>query len=304
MTFPRIAIVILIVFAAAVIIFLPEPNLDQLSSQSLHAAFQVEEIPSPFPKPVRTLQSVNAPEISARSAIIIDAKGGDVLFEKDPDIRHLPASTTKLMTAIVALERCSPDTPVIVSQVQKEGTQMGLAPGDLITAGNLLYGLLMTSGNDAAYALAYACSDSYDKFIDFMNQKAKELGMNNSHFVNPAGFDDDLQYSCARDLAKLAKVASANPLISKIVATKSTVVTDIGGNKTYYLANINKLLGEVPGLEGVKTGQTEGSLEILLTKTTREGNMIIAAVLGSHDRFGESKALIEWTFANHEWISR
>ncbi|OGD84075.1 hypothetical protein A2165_00880 [Candidatus Curtissbacteria bacterium RBG_13_40_7] len=244
-----------------------------------------------------------APIITARSAAVIDAKSGVVLFEKDPNIRHFPASTTKLMTALVALERCTPQTHIRVTAVIKDGTQMGISAGDLLTVESLLYGMLVASGNDAAYVLAYACSDSFSHFIASMNQKAKELRMENTHFVNPAGFDDPLQYSTANDLAKLAKVAVGNPLISKIVATKSTVVADVTGTKTYYLENINELLGEVEGIEGIKTGQTEGSLEILVTKTTRNGNTIIAVVLGSQDRFGESRKLIEWAFSNHHWES-
>ena len=126
--------------------------------------------------------------------------------------------------------------------------------------------------------------------------------MVNGHFRNPAGFCYKFQYSTAADLAKLAKVACTNPLISKIVATKSTVVTDVSGNKTYYLQNVNKLLGEVNGIEGVKTGQTEGSQESLITKTKRGENSVIVVILGSKDRFQESKNLIEWAFANYHFV--
>lgn len=254
-----------------------------------------------YPIPVDNFQ--NAPETSARSVYIIDVKSGVSLYEKNPNLKHLPASTTKLMTALVALEKCSPETVVTVGGVQKTGNQMGLAPGDQVTVENLTYGLLIKSGNDAAYALANSCAESYPKFIETMNEKAKALDMPNTHFANPAGFDDSLQYSTAADLAKLAKVAVGNPLIAKIVSTKSTVVTDVSSNKNYYLQNVNELLGEVNGVEGVKTGQTEGSMEILITKTTRNNNSIIVAVLGSSDRFAESKNLIEWSFGNYNWVS-
>lgn len=254
-----------------------------------------------YPKAIKTPNFQEAPEISAESAIIIDAKSGQLLYEKNPNIKHLPASTTKMMTALVALEKCSPQTAINIKRVEKTGTQMGLTEGDTVTAENLLYGLLINSGNDAALALAENCSDSYNGFIISMNEKAKELGMKNTHFINPAGFDDRFQYSTAKDLAILAKVAISNPLIAKIVATKSTVVTDYSGIKTYYLENVNKLLGIVNGVEGVKTGQTEGALEILITKTTRNGDSIITSVLGSHDRFDESKKLIEWAFTNYRW---
>ena len=127
--------------------------------------------------------------------------------------------------------------------------------------------------------------------------------MKDTHFSNPTGFDDDLQYSTAEDLAKLANVAISNPIISKIVKVKSTVVTDFTGNKTYYLENINELLGIIDGLEGIKTGQTEGSLENLITKTTRNGNSVIVVVLGSEDRFTETQNLIEWAFDIYSWVN-
>lgn len=241
------------------------------------------------------------PEISARSAVIIDAAGGLQLYEKNPDIKHLPASTTKLMTALIVLENCDLARPIKIEFVEKEGTQMGLNLDDIVTVETLLYGMLIASGNDAAYALASACNTTHAQFVDLMNLKAQELGMESSHFANPAGFDSDLQYSTARDLAKLAKVAVSNPIISKIVATKSTVRTDITQNKTYLLENINKLLGVIDGIEGVKTGQTEGSGEILISKVTRDHHSIIAVIMGSVDRFEESQKLIEWTFKNYRF---
>jgi D-alanyl-D-alanine carboxypeptidase (penicillin-binding protein 5/6) len=261
------------------------------------------EIPALYPYPVPQASFEKAPGISARSAVVLDAKTGITLFEKEPEIRHLPASTTKLMTALVALEKCSPEKLVRIGFVEEEPTQMGLSQGDVVSVKNLLYGLLVSSGNDAAFALSYSCAASTEDFVREMNLKAAELQMHNSRFENPAGFDSPVQYTTARDLAKLAKVAIANPLLAKIVATKQTVVTDASGQKTYYLSNINKLLGEVDGVEGVKTGQTEGSLEVLVTQTTRNNNTIVAVVLGSQDRFLDSKQLIEWVFRNHQWVA-
>ena len=242
-----------------------------------------------------------APFVSAKSAIIVDAKLGNVMFEKNSNFRPLSASTTKLMTALVALEKCSPENIITVGPVNTNGTQMGLASGDQVTVETLLYGMLMASGNDAAYVLASSCAESYDAFVNLMNERARKLEMANTHFDNPAGFDSDYNFSTAADLAKLAKDAVANPLISKIVATKTIVLSDVSGIKTYYVENINKLLGEVDGVEGVKTGHTEAAGEILLTKATRAGNTIIVVVLDSQDRFDDSKKLIEWAFANYHW---
>ncbi len=255
------------------------------------------------PLPIQKENFQNPPEISARSAVAVDSKTGTILFEKNPNLKHLPASTTKLMTALVSLENCKPEQVVIIDQVEGNGTQMGLQVGDQITVENLLYGLLINSGNDAALTLSKECSNPQSTFVESMNQKARRLNMVKTHFTNPTGFDDIYQFSTAKDLAKLANVAIASPLISKIVSTKSTVVTDITGNKSYYLENINELLGVVEGIEGIKTGQTSGSLENLITRTTRNGNSIVVSVLGSMHRFLESQQLIEWAFANHAWIN-
>lgn len=263
----------------------------------------IEQTTPLFPYPLKVENYAPPPDLTARAATVIDNKTGITIYEKNPILKHLPASTTKLMTAIVALERCLPQTVVNVGFVQPEGTKMGLSSGDSVTVESLLYGLLIPSGNDAAYVLAYSCADSYEVFIAAMNKKAKELGMINTHFANPAGYDDKFQYSSARDLTKLSRAAIANPLIAKIVKTRSVVVNDVTGTKTYFLENVNKLLGVVPGLEGVKTGQTEGSLENLVTYTSRDGKGLIAVVLGSHDRFGESQTLIEWAYKNHTWVN-
>lgn len=297
----RIIIVVLILSAAAAVIIIPKTNLKNLikNSEAYQSPTQKTAKKILYPKPAANYQE--APQTSARSVIVLDGKTGVSLYEKNPHLKHLPASTTKLMTALVALEKCNPQDVVTVNRVEKEGSQMGLSVGDSLTVENLLYGLLLPSGNDAAFALAENCASSTDNFIAKMNDKAKELEMNETHFVNPAGFDDDLQYSTAADLATLARVATGNPLIAKIVKTKSTVVTDNTGLKTYYLENVDKLLGIVDGIEGVKSGETDGALEILLTKTTRNGNSIIIALLGSKDRFGETQKLIEWAFSNHIW---
>ncbi|MEK7580656.1 MAG: D-alanyl-D-alanine carboxypeptidase family protein [Patescibacteria group bacterium] len=296
----RITIAIIIVAASALAVILPRVNLSDYlpiaKANQLETTISKEQA-----SPQRSTAFTEAPVISARSAVILDFKTGSMLYGKNPHLRHLPASTTKLMTAIAALEKCAPHDKLTVKRVETIGSQMGLSQGDEITAENLLYGLLINSGNDSAFALAENCGDSYENFIAEMNNKAQELDMNETHFVNPAGFDNELQYSTSMDLAKLARVATANPLIAKIVKTKSTVVTDTTGLKTYYLENVNKLLGVVDGLEGVKTGETDGSLEILITKTVRGENGIIVSVLGSKDRFGESKSLIEWAFANYVW---
>lgn len=300
---PRFIVALAIILAAFGVFLVPKTQFARsIKSTEASQSSKITSTNKGFKYPKPTEHYSEPMEITARSAVVIDEKTGISLFEKNPNLKHLPASTTKLMTALVALEICEPQEAVVVKQVEKSGTQMGLEVGDQITVENLLYGLLIASGNDAAYILAQNCAPTMDIFVEKMNQRAKELGMTNTRFINPAGFDDDLQYSTALDLAELARVATANPLIAKIVKTKSTVVTDITGIRTYYLENVNKLLEVVDGVNGVKTGQTEGALEIVITKTNRGANGIIVSVLGSKDRFGESQMLIEWAFNNHIWL--
>lgn len=300
MKFLRLLLKFVIVSVFLLVVLFPNSGFN-LPFLKLPKNISPQYAPTLHPFPVKVENWQIAPELSARSATVIDNKTGVTLFEKNPTLPHLPASTTKLMTALVALESCLPQTVVKVGYVAEEGTQMDLSTGDLVTVESLLHGLLISSGNDAAYTLAYSCGDSYAGFLASMNKKAKELGMVDTHFANPAGFDDKYQYSTAKDLTILSRAAVANPLIAKIVKTRSIVVNDVSGTKTYFLENVNKLLGLVPGLEGVKTGHTEGSLENLVTYTNRDGKGIITVVLGSSDRFGESRSLIEWAYKNHFW---
>lgn len=301
---PTKFLVILIILSAAVSVLLfPEIYESYPFVKRQEVKIDTSNLPKLYPYPLQTPNFQNAPEISAKSAVVIDVKSGITLFEKDPKTRLLPASTTKLMTALVALERCNPEQETTVTYVEKEPTSMGLATGDIVSVKALLYGLLVTSGNDAAFALAASCAPQLTEFVKEMNEKARELKLLDTHFKNPAGFDDPSQYTTSYDLARLARVAVANPLISKIVATKSTVISDVTKTKTYYLENINELLGDVAGIEGIKTGQTEGSLEVLVTQTTRNDHTVIIVVLGSQNRFEESRSLIEWAFANHEWVN-
>lgn len=301
MKLPQAIVAALILVLLASFFILPKYRQDFPFTKTVPKV-NINDLSKLDPYPITVPNFDKAPTLSAVAATVIDNKTAVTLFEKNPDLKRLPASTTKLMTALVALEHCLPQTIVKVGYVEQEGTKMGLVGGDEVTVESLLYGLLVPSGNDAAFVLAYSCANSYQEFIADMNKKAKDLGMVNTHFANPAGFDSPFQYSTARDLTKLSRAAVANPLISKIVATRSIVVTDLTGTKTYYLENVNKLLGKVPGVEGVKTGQTEGSLENLVVKATRDGNTIITVVLGSQDRFGETTGLIQWAFKNHQWI--
>jgi D-alanyl-D-alanine carboxypeptidase len=242
------------------------------------------------------------PVLSAEGTLAVDLDSGVSLYEKNPDTPLLPASTTKIVTALVSLDTYKLDQVITVGQgVSVDGQKMGLYVGEQMTFENLLYGLLVYSANDAAETLAHNYPGGYDAFISAMNQKAKDLSMTNSHFDNPVGLDTDNQRSTARDLVRASEVAMRNPEFAKIVGTKSVSITDVTEKATYNLNNVNELLGSVPGVMGVKTGWTENARENLVTYIVRDGHKIMVAVLGSQDRFGETKELIDWIFTNYQW---
>lgn len=253
------------------------------------------------PNPVLAADS-SFPIVSAEGAIAIDLNSGVSLYEKNADDPLLPASTTKIITALVSLDSYQLDQVLTVGKnVGVDGQKMGLYSGEKMKFEDLLYGLLVYSANDAAETLAQDYPGGYDAFISAMNAKAAELSMTNSHFDNPVGLDTDDQHSTAKDLVRASEVAMRNPEFAKIVGTKQIMVTDVAGKSVYNLKNINELLGSVPGVTGVKTGWTQNARENLVTYIERDGHRVMIAVLGSQDRFGETKELIDWIFTNYQW---
>lgn len=241
------------------------------------------------------------PILSAQSVMVVDLNSGVTLYEKDPNKALLPASTTKIVTALVAIDTYAPDQVLKVGRVTVEGQKMGLVMGEEMKFIDLLNGLLIYSANDAAEVLANNHPGGRDLFIGLMNKKVKDLGLNNTHFSNPTGLDNGAQYSTTRDLAVVAKVAMQNPTFAQIVGTKEKTVKSVDNRFAHRLVNINKLLGEVPGVLGVKTGWTENARENLVTYIDRDGRKVMTVVLGSSDRFGETKELIEWVYSNYIW---
>ncbi len=276
-------------------------NLKPFSSpKSLDSKFFSE--PSSYPQ--RILSASLPPQTSAKSLFVVDPLSSVVLFSKNKDSKLLPASTTKLMTAVVALENCNPEKVVPVKRSRVDGTVIGLSEGENITVKNLLFATLIASANDAAFALADNCAENYNSFIFRMNQKAQELNMKDTQFSNPAGLDSPNLYSTAEDLAKLAKVAFIeSPVIEEISNTRTLVMTNNLANKTYPLTNLNELLFSVPGVVAGKTGTTDGAGQNLITLTNRENKDLIIVLLGSQNRFEESQNIIEWAYQNFEWIN-
>jgi len=240
-------------------------------------------------------------EAGARAALAVDLNSGINLYEKDPVRPLLPASTTKIVTALVAMDFYEPQTPLIVGKVNVEGQKMGLMAGEVITVEDLLYGLLVYSANDAAEVLAANFPGGRDTFIAAMNLKAKQLHLDDTYFSNPSGLDGNGHVSTARDLIRVAEVAMRNENFKKIVGTKEKEVSSLDGKIKHRLVNINELLGKVDGVLGVKTGWTENARENLVTYLERDGKRIMIALLASQDRFGETEELINWIFNNYHW---
>lgn len=259
-------------------------------------------LPTPALYPVNQ-NLLPGPELSAKSVMILDADSGVTLFEKEPDLRLLPASTTKVMTGLIALEHYRPDQILTIGNSKIDGSVIGLFLGEQLTVDNLLYGLLVGSGNDAAQVLAENFPQGVLGFVWAMNQKAKELGLKDTHFTNPAGLDEDNHYSTARDLALLTVTAVKNPVFARIVSTSGRTITDTTGEVTHYLQNTNELVLEMAEVKGVKTGWTQNAGECLVSLIEKNQRRIVVVLLGSSDRFGETKEIINWVFENFTWLA-
>jgi len=276
---------------------IPEPTIN------IKQIFDFKELlPTPAPYPInQNLTSLL--ELTAESVIALDIDSMATLYEKNPDLKHFPASTTKIMTALVVMDNFSFDQVLTASSsgVIVEGNTIKILPNEQLTVENLLYGLLVGSGNDAALLLSKNYPGRTTAFVEAMNKKAENLKLLNTHFTNPIGFDEEGHFSTAKDLARLAAVAIKNPEFSKIVSTSGMVITDVSGETTHFLKNTNELVGKLEGVVGVKTGWTENAGECLITLTERNGEKVLTVILGSKDRFGETKKLIEWIFTNFTW---
>jgi len=239
------------------------------------------------------LLPVNA--ISAEKAILLDAQTGRVLYEKNADSQSLIASTTKIMTALVVCEQCNVLDRMRIPReaVGIEGSSMYLKEGEVLTIQELLYGLMLHSGNDAAVALAIYCGGTVEGFAQLMNDKARSLGMADSHFVNPNGLDAPDHYSTARDLAILSAYAMKNPIFAKTVSTKTVTA----GNRS--LRNHNKLLWQVEGANGVKTGYTKAAGRILVSGACRQGRQLIAVTINAPSDWSDHKSLLEQGFQRY-----
>lgn len=241
-------------------------------------------------------------EVSSKAYIIYDPQSRTIISGKNERLRFSPASSTKIMTATVALEEYGLGDTIKATGLDKvEGSTMRLHEGEIMTVENLLYGLLLPSGNDAAHVIASYYRSGEAGFVARMNEKSRELNLTNTRFVDPAGFLDD-NYTTAFDLARLTSYALENPKFASIVSTKNKTVTDISGKTIHELSNLNELLG-VDGVIGVKTGFSEEAQGVLVSSIEHDGRIYIVVVLGSRDRFFDTRNIIEQALENITLIS-
>ncbi|MCJ7827579.1 hypothetical protein MUP65_00325 [Patescibacteria group bacterium] len=273
----------------------PSPSLDESFLE-----IELEEV-APYPQ---RIGSLGEPVLTASAAAVFDRDSRVFMWQKSPDSLRLTASTTKVMTALVAVDYFDLQDVIMVRTVSDEGQDMKLVDGELITVEALLYGLLVSSANDSAQILAQNYPGGEAGFVAAMNEKASQLGMTRSSFGNPSGLDGEgrgqaeVSYSTARELTWMANESLKNTFLAKVMATKQMVLQSPQGRYSHSLYNLNQLLWTTSGIIGVKTGWTEGAGECLISAVERDGRQLIVVVLGSQDRFGESKQLIDWALAD------
>lgn len=257
-----------------------------------------------FYLPPQLEASAGEPDIQAKSAVLIDESSGRVLYAKNPHLRLPQASTTKMMTCLLVIENGDLDKEVKISKHAAETgeSSIWLEEGEVLTREDLLYALMLASANDAAVALAESVAGSEEKFVELMNKRAKELKLNDTHFVNPHGLDADGHYSSAYDLAMLAREGLSNELFSHVVTTIKKSVPWSGHPWDRYLYNKNRLLTTYKGARGVKTGYTSKA-GLCLVGAAQRGNLkLISAVMNSPNVYEDTQKLLDYGFNNYEAV--
>lgn len=260
---------------------------------------------------VAGIQQYNIPPVSknlplpgfgARAVLIQDLSTDTILYQKDANVSLPIASTTKIMTALVASEYFKQNSVLTVGKSASiPGSRVGLINGENLSFRSVLYGMLLNSGNDAAFTIGENYPGGVLGFVSAMNKKALELNLGNTHFDNPAGFDSSNHFSSASDLAKITREALKNYQLARIFATKNTNIVSLDKKYTHQLLNLNKLLSDVSGVLGIKTGTTEAAKENLVTLVERDGHKVLLVILGTSNRFGETTKLIDWVYTNFTW---
>ncbi|MBF8250184.1 MAG: Peptidase protein [Candidatus Levybacteria bacterium] len=245
--------------------------------------------------------SIN-PDLTAKAIIIMDKDSKTVLFAKNPNLLFSMASTTKIMTALVALDYYKMDDVLTIQTENVEGVNVGFKVGEKLKFADILYAMLLPSGNDAALALAQNYPGGKDAFVKKMNEMAHLFHLNNTNFADSIGLEDSRDYTTPLDLARLASKTMENEIFAKIVATKAWEITDVTGGNKYSLTNLNKLLG-IQGVNGVKTGYTTEAGQVLVTSKKEGDHTLIIIVMDSQDRFFDTSKLLYKISGNVNYLS-
>ncbi|MBV9547754.1 MAG: D-alanyl-D-alanine carboxypeptidase, partial [Chloroflexi bacterium] len=242
------------------------------------------------------------PKVTAEHVAVVDDASAKLLYSQDPFARVAPASITKIVTTIVALEHVPDINTVYTTSVSSAAlaacdgsSTMGLEPEDHVKLETLLYGMMLPSGNDAAEQVAESLAGSRDTYVGWMNQEVSSLHLRDTHFVTPSGMDADNHYSSAYDMALLARYAMQNPEFRSIVATSSKVDDD------YYMHNLNPLLGVYAGADGVKIGYTDIAGRTIVASATRDGHRVYVSLMHSRNLSGDCIALFDWVWKAFRW---
>ncbi|MBD3250153.1 MAG: hypothetical protein GF381_01100 [Candidatus Pacebacteria bacterium] len=240
--------------------------------------------------------------LTTQAYLVTDLQSACPLLQYNQDKKLYPASTVKLMTALVARETFHQELVLMVQPgLFVEGHSVGFVEGEKISVSSLIKALLINSGNDAAVILARHHPHGQAGFVKAMNQKAQDLGLNSTYFVNPSGLDHSAQQTTARDLTILAKEVLKDPFLASLVATPKTKITDLSGLLSHELFNTNQLLIERTDVFGLKTGTTELAGQVLITLVERDGHQVLIVVMGSEDRYADTTRLIDQTFSEYQW---
>jgi serine-type D-Ala-D-Ala carboxypeptidase (penicillin-binding protein 5/6) len=251
--------------------------------------------------PVR-VREIEAPVVTARAVAVVDYASGALLFDKHAHQALAPASLTKILTALVTLQTADLKRRVIArfspDELDPDSTLMGVRPGEEVTIEDLLYGLMLPSGNDAALVLARVVAGYEPAFVAMMNRAAAANGLQRTLFINSHGLDQPGHHTSAHDIAQLGRLAMRDPRFRAIVAAPSWTVR---GDRTYTVANRNPFLTAYRGADGVKIGFTDEAGQTIVASATRDGRRVIVALMGTRDRAGESAAFMNWAFASYRW---
>jgi len=263
-----------------------------MMSQILGVSIAQDPFPDFHSTSYPVLQNKYAPAISAQAAYIWDLSSRVVIYSKNEDLRFAPASTTKLVTALTALDYFQPDDILTAKNPQVEPVVLGLISGEKMTFQNLLYAMLVPSANDAAFTITQNYPGGLNNFVEKMNEKVALFHLQNTHYADPIGLKDDEDYTTVHDLARIFSYALSHPLLSKVLDTNRKIIQDTNG-KDFTLVTTNKLLGNY-GVNAGKTGYTEEAGEVLVTSAEmNNGHTYILVVMKSEDRFADTQKLLE-----------